>query len=69
MRSIELRINVADLVNVLSGMREWLDHYRCDVDLFRYETDGASHVIVHAQFVKDDQAELFRTRFEGGSKI
>ena len=63
MQSLNIRINAADLADVLGAMREWLDHNHLDLGAFRYGNDGPAHAIIHVELADPGQAELFRTRF------
>jgi hypothetical protein len=65
MHPINIRINAADLADVLGAMREWLDHNHLDLAAFRYGNDGPAHAMIHVELADQGQAELFRTRFSG----
>jgi len=66
MHPINIRVSTADLADMLGAMREWLDHNRLNLTVFRYTNDGPAHSMVQVDFADQQHAELFRLRFADG---
>jgi hypothetical protein len=66
MHPINIRVSTADLADMLGAMREWLDHNRLNLTVFRFANDGPAHSMVQVDFADQQQAELFRSRFADG---
>jgi|HubBroStandDraft_6_1064221.scaffolds.fasta_scaffold65894_3 hypothetical protein len=65
MQSIEISVKRADLANILSAMREWLDRERCSLLHFRHADGGVGMVVISAGFAAGDVcAEAFRRYFD-----
>ena len=63
MHPINIRVNTVGLPDLLGAMREWLDHNRLNLTVFRYTKDGPDHSMVQVEFADQEQAEQFRVRF------
>lgn len=63
MPAFELKVNFADLPDILGAMREWLDHNRMNMTHFYSLTDRQGIVTINVGFGLEDHTELFRQRF------
>ena len=58
----------ADLSSEMARMREWLDNHRCAPSTFKYDLEQES-VIIQVEFIKEEEAELFKRYFDGRKAI
>ena len=66
MASFELKVALADLPDILTAMREWLDHHKSNITHFRSVSDAEGMVTINVGFnLDDDHSERFRQRFLG----
>ena len=64
MTSFELKIKLADLPDILTAMREWLDHHKPNITHFRSGSDATGIVTIIVGFnLDDDHLDAFRRRF------
>ena len=63
MPSFGLQVEVAELPDVLTAMREWLDHHGINIEHFRSISERQGMVTINVRFDLDDHAELFRQQF------
>ena len=63
MHPINIRVRTTGLAEMLSAMRQWLDHNRLNLTAFRYTNDGPDHSMVEVEFADQKQSEQFRARF------
>ena len=65
MRTIIIKLPATvDLCFEIAEMRGWLDGHSCAPSSFRYDLEGDS-TIIHVQFTKDEEAEVFKRHFNG----
>ena len=64
-RSVEVRVPAFAFGNVLSDMRRWLHHERCDRSRFPFVRDGSGSVIIRVEFAKEREGlvEAFEQEF------
>jgi len=64
-RSVEVRVPAFAFGNVLSDMRRWLDHERCDPSRFTCVRDGSGTVVVRVEFTKERETlvDAFKQEF------
>jgi CRP/FNR family nitrogen fixation transcriptional regulator len=69
-RSVEIRIPAFAFGNVLSEMRRWLDHERCEPSRFTCVRDGSGAVVVRVEFTKESEGlvNAFEQEFVASSK-
>ena len=48
----------------MAEMRGWLDSHSCVPSSFKYDLEQES-TIVHVQFIKEDEAAVFKRHFDG----
>ena len=65
MRVVHVRVCQVDFTEILAAMREWLDRNNCCLEQFETAAADGGSIIIKAQFVEDDLAELFRREFQG----
>jgi CRP/FNR family transcriptional regulator, nitrogen fixation regulation protein len=54
--SVQVRVPPFAFGNVLSDMRQWLDHRRCDPSRFTCLREGSGSVVVRVEFSKENEA-------------
>jgi CRP/FNR family nitrogen fixation transcriptional regulator len=54
--SVQVRVPPFAFGNVLSDMRQWLDHQRCDPSRFTCVREGSGAVIVRVEFTNENEA-------------
>jgi hypothetical protein len=64
MYSVEVRCHVEDLAAVMSRMRQWLDDWRFEPDIFRHTVVDES-VTIRLQFKVASQTTAFAEAFSG----
>jgi len=64
MRTITSKMRGADFAVKMVNMRSWLDQHMFEPAKFRHHQDGEI-IIVSVDFERDDQAEAFKSRFDG----
>jgi len=65
MRTIIIKLPpTVDLSFEIAEMRGWLDGHSCAPSSFKYDLEGDS-TIIHVQFTKDEEAEVFKRHFDG----
>ena len=65
MRTIIIELPPAvDLSFEMAEMRGWLDHHSCVPSSFKYDLEQDS-TIIHVQFIKEEEAEIFKRHFDG----
>jgi hypothetical protein len=65
MRTIIIKLPPAvDLSFEMAEMRGWLDHHSCVPSSFKYDLEQDS-TIIHVQFIKEEEAEIFKRHFDG----
>jgi len=69
-RSVEVRVPPFDFGDVLSDMRRWLDHERCEPSRFTCVREGSGTVIIRVEFTKesDGLVEAFEQEFVASSE-
>jgi CRP/FNR family nitrogen fixation transcriptional regulator len=69
-RSVEVRVPPFAFGDVLSDMRRWLDHERCEPSRFTCVRDGSGAVIIRVEFTKesDGLVEAFEQEFVASSE-
>ena len=69
-RSVEVRVPAFAFGDVLSDMRRWLDHERCEPSRFTCVRDGSGAVIVRVEFTKESEGlvEAFEQEFVASSE-
>ena len=67
---MEVRVPAFVFGNVLSEMRRWLDHERCEPSRFTCVRDGSGTVIIRVEFAKesDGLAEACEQEFVASSE-
>ena len=66
MPSFELKFNLAGLPDILSAMREWLDHDKSNITHFRSRSDAEGMMMINLGFnAGDNHSEAFRQRSPG----
>ena len=64
MASLEIKISIADLPDILNSMREWLDNHKATLTHFRSTTDNGGIVTISVGFSDGDgNLDGFRHRF------
>jgi hypothetical protein len=65
MRTIQIRVDQANLADTLGAMREWLDRERCYLSHFRHEIGEGGIVIISAGFSNDydPRVDAFQRQF------
>ena len=63
MRTVTVRMAVADLSRQMAAMREWLDRHRCESANFACDQDGNA-VIVSVEFSNEREGEAFASHFD-----
>ena len=64
MRSVTVRLRVAQFSATMTAMREWLDANRYEPALYKYDQNEDT-VLVTVDFAAELAAEAFATRFDG----
>jgi hypothetical protein len=69
-RSVEVRVPPFAFGDVLSDMRRWLDHERCEPSRFTCVREGSGAVIIRVEFTKesDGLVEAFEQEFVASSE-
>jgi CRP/FNR family nitrogen fixation transcriptional regulator len=69
-RSVEVRVPPFAFGDVLSDMRRWLDHERCEPSRFTCVREGSGTVIIRVEFTKesDGLVEAFEQEFVASSE-
>ncbi|MGA7863319.1 MAG: helix-turn-helix domain-containing protein [Stellaceae bacterium] len=69
-RSVEVRVPGFAFGNVLSDMRRWLDHERCEPSRFTCVRDGSGAVVVRVEFTKESEGlvKAFEQEFVASSE-
>lgn len=69
-RSVKVQVPAFAFGNVLSEMRRWLDHERCEPSRFTCVRDGWGTVIIRVEFVRESEglAEAFEQEFVASSE-
>jgi CRP/FNR family nitrogen fixation transcriptional regulator len=64
-RSVEVRVPAFAFGDILSDMRRWLDHERCEPSRFTCVRKGSGAVIIRVEFAKESETlvEAFRQEF------
>jgi hypothetical protein len=64
-RSVEVRVPPFAFGDVLSEMRRWLDHERCEPSRFTCVREGSGAVIIRVEFTRESGAlvEAFKQEF------
>jgi len=63
MRRVHLQVDAADLGQIFSHMREWLDREDCIPVDFDQVGDQTGAVVIETVFADDELAEAFRREF------
>jgi hypothetical protein len=58
----------ADLSSAMAKMREWLDKHRSAPSRFKYHL-AQEGVIIHVEFNKEEEAQVFKRYFDRESAI
>src|SRR5215469_17569618 len=65
MRTIIIKLApTVDLSFEIAEMRGWLDSQSCSPSSFKYDLEQES-TIIHVQFTKEEEAEIFKRQFDG----
>ena len=65
MRTIIIKLPpTADLSFEIAEMRGWLNSHSCAPSSFKYDLEQES-TIIHVQFNKEEEAEVFKRHFDG----
>ena len=64
MRSVTVRLRVAQFSATMTAMREWLDANRYEPALYKYDQNEDT-VLVTVDFAAELAAEAFAARFDG----
>jgi hypothetical protein len=67
---VEVRVPPFAFGDVLSDMRRWLDHERCEPSRFTCVREGSGAVIIRVEFTKesDGLVEAFEQEFVASSE-
>ena len=64
MRSVTVRLRVAQFSAMMTAMREWLDANRYEPTMYKYDHNEDT-VLVTVDFAAELAAEAFATHFDG----
>lgn len=66
MRTIIMKLPPeVDFSSEMAEMRTWLDKHRCVPSRFKYDLAQES-VIIHVEFTREEEVEIFRRYFDRG---